>query len=278
MKRPIFSLLALGCFLTTCGSSVNGQDLERLFSRLDQDGDGFIDQDEMPEQAKMRLVNRDSDGDGKVSRSEMLSASDSNRSRAGGEARKRRPEAGKKPDQASNSPDRLKQLLKRLDKNGNEKLELSEVPEKLRQRLSMLDKDGDEIISEAEMKAAAGQMGERFKGKKSQSNGANPNGKPGDSRFEAIVNQLPRNEAGQVDLEAMEDEGRRQRLSQFDTNDDGLLDKTELKAIAEKFKSNVRPGQPKKGKDERKQERGSERSPQLPKRPADGQSKDDGQN
>jgi Ca2+-binding EF-hand superfamily protein len=281
----ILSLVFSTFVLWFAGSFSAAQEMERIFSRIDRNGDGMIGQDEIPEKAKQRIMNLDKDGDGSISRDEMVAmqgmrnqlgrGGDGTNGRGKNEKARKRPGAEKMSAEGGDVSNRFKQLLQRADKNQDGVLELAELPEQLRQRLSNLDKNQDGKFTIDEMKAASGSPVDRTRLRRSP-DGARPSAKEpsadgaGNLRFEKMMETLPRNKDGLIDLEAIEDQERRDRLSKLDANGDQLLDRQELREFVEKMKARGidQPGfDPKKKRSDKMVERGSERAPQMPKRP-----------
>jgi Ca2+-binding EF-hand superfamily protein len=260
-----------------------------MFSRLDRNSDGVIDKDEIPENLRQRIMNLDKNGDGKITKEEFI---------AGRSARpeSQRPDTGSRqrpardPNQSERQTERpnvarFQQLLQRADKNGNGKLELSELPEAMRERLSRFDANGDQVIEASEFGAAMqnreGRSGNQPDPNRRRQGTESERPKRGEgqpdamARIQNMMKELPRDNSGNVDLGAIKDEGRAKRLAQFDTNGDQLLDGTELRAMAQKFRQgspnqNAKPGDRSMDrKNERRPGQGSDRSPQRPKRPGD---------
>jgi len=98
------------------------------FERFDENSDGLLTSDEVPEQAWLRLASADSDGDGAVSPEELATY------------------------QPTSSPAR-DDFFARLDTDGDGSLSQEEVPECLWERLASADTDGDSLISADELAA-----------------------------------------------------------------------------------------------------------------------------
>jgi Ca2+-binding EF-hand superfamily protein len=130
----------------------------RFFARLDANGDGKIELDEIPEQGRERfeklIARADKDGDGALSLKEFAKAAPGGEPAKPGKPNKPgKPGKGKKP-QAARDPSRL---FERLDRNADGKVTVDEVPEERREMLERMiergDKDGDGAISLEEFKA-----------------------------------------------------------------------------------------------------------------------------
>ena len=96
-----------------------------VFERFDENGDGLLTEDELPEQAWLRLASVDSDGDGAVSVDEL---------------------AAIQP-----TPSARDDFFARLDADGDGSLTQAEVPACLWERLASADTDGDGLVSSEEL-------------------------------------------------------------------------------------------------------------------------------
>lgn len=124
-------------------------DRAAIFQQLDANRDGLVTEDEVNDEQrqlfKRLLRTSDKDADGKLSQAEFLTG-----------LKEDRPEP---PPDAPPAADRLAaflqarpaQIFKRLDANGDGKLEISELPEQARPRLepfvARFDADGDNALS-----------------------------------------------------------------------------------------------------------------------------------
>lgn len=156
MRHSSFSLAA-GALVVLFGNSMRGEEAAKsepdktgVFKQIDANGDGQISEDEVPE-AKRRLFGRllrrgDSNGDGKLTAEEFAKAMQDERPEA--------PPAG--AGQAGDQYLRFLQAdpqeaFKRLDANGDGKIELTEVPEQARGRLQQFldyfDANADKALS-----------------------------------------------------------------------------------------------------------------------------------
>ncbi len=122
-----------------------GQQQQRrdpLFSALDSNGDGSIDETELAG-ASAALKKLDKNGDGKIAQDEVRPA-----------RRARTQEAGANPEEMTNR-------LLQMDKNGDGKLSADELPERMRGILERADLnhdgvlDKDELVKQAQAQASA---------------------------------------------------------------------------------------------------------------------------
>jgi Ca2+-binding EF-hand superfamily protein len=209
MLRSRFSLaaalLAAPLFTAQADEQTRSSpDRSDLFKQIDANGDGLISENEIPE-GKLRLFGRllrrgDANADGKLSQEEFAKAMVDER-----------PEAPpQRPGEADG--DRFRQFLesdpqeafKRLDTNGDGKIELSEVPEQARGRLEQFvqyyDADRDKALSLEEFR----------KGQETL-------------RAQAGIAQPPRTQPGGL-------------LRILDINGDGMLSKDEIAAASESLR------------------------------------------
>jgi Ca2+-binding EF-hand superfamily protein len=197
--------------------------LERLFSRLDRNGDGVIEESEAPAELWSRLSAADSNKDGKIDKDEAATAGKSMSQRAGrpprptGQPSGQEKQAGRERASAAISPERLKQLFARFGKDGEGKVALTELPEPLRDRLAKLDTNQDQTLDRAELKAAplSSLMGEAAGG------GAML------ERMKQMLLRWDDDGDGKVALADLP-EPVRERVSKADANTDGLIEVSEL--------------------------------------------------
>ena len=216
--------------------------LERLFSQMDRNNDGLIEQGEAPPQLWSKIIAGDSDGDGKISKQEGAQAVKSLAGQMGG-----RPEA-----------DRMREIFARLAKDGEGKISLAELPPPMRQRLAKLDKNKDQFIDRDEFKAAP--LGEMFAGSP---------GATGERMLE-MLKRFDTDNDGKLDLEDLP-EPIRERMEPGDTNADGLIDQAELKALVAKTIKSAQAAGPGRAEGKKAGDRpaaDNSTAPQQPKRPA----------
>lgn len=178
----------------------------RMLDRLDPDGDGKVVLNDVPERMRERLTKLDKDGDGVLTRAEMAAG---------------RPQKGGKPNRRPIMDP--KQILGRFDVNGDDKLEGDEIPDRMRDNLARVDKNGDGAVDKEELKAAAEamkRMGGRRGGDKKAEAGMNP---------EVLFDRLDANKDGKLDKEELKS-AKRLPVGRLDANGDGELTKEEVKS------------------------------------------------
>lgn len=194
MRKFLMTMAALG------GSALCSPLLaeDDLFTQLDTNKDGFVTDDEV-EGGKKALFERlvrvaDENGDKKLSKDEFAKgtqkSTDPKPPLAGEPGRPGRPGGGAAG---------LKEILARLDKNGDGKLSKDEAPERMKENFDRLDANKDGNIDAEEFAKSVGGLGGRP--------GA-PGGAPG--------------------LEGPEAKGLEEIFSKHDANSDGKLTKDEV--------------------------------------------------
>jgi Ca2+-binding EF-hand superfamily protein len=191
-------------------------DPEQLFKRLDANGDGKIEESEVPA-ARRGLIDRlgkkaDQNGDGALDREEFTAAAKELRAR---------PAKGQKPEQ----------LFKNLDADGNGKVTAEEVPQERRglfRRISaQADKDGDKSLNEQEF--VAGFHAARAAASRQ---GTGPGGAAADpEKLAERLMRLDKNGDGKISRDEFDRPAAR-RFEQLDTNGDGAVDAEEIEAQA----------------------------------------------
>jgi Ca2+-binding EF-hand superfamily protein len=266
MRKIAQFALAAG-LLCSLPHIVHGQEraemLDRLFSRMDRNHDGFIEKSEVPPDFWSRLSLRDGNQDGKIDKDEAAAAiqslsprGDSPLRPAGEPGDEGKQAGGKRPDVLL-SPERLKQLFARLGKDGEGKIPLTELPEPLRDRLGKLDTNQDQALDRTELKAApwANLMGE------AAGSGAML------ERMKQMLLRWDEDGDGKVAVADLPD-AIRERVEKADANADGFIEVGELTKLFNAA-SGVANG-PDKKPPQARYFGGADDStaPQKPKRPA----------
>jgi Ca2+-binding EF-hand superfamily protein len=127
------------------------------------------------------------------------------------------------------NPQQLKQRIMRSDRDGDGKISESEVPQPMANQFSRIDQDGDGYLNEAEIdtfvsRARPGGAG----GQRPGQGGAR--GSPGDQ-----LRNMDRDGDGKISRDEMPEQ-MRQRFDRIDENGDGLIDETEIEAMANRFR------------------------------------------
>lgn len=118
---------------------------EDMLERVDGNGDGQLQLEEIPERRRDRYAEADADGNGILSPEEYQSVPP----RGGREGGPGGP-AGPGGPGGPLSPEAT---IERFDANGDGLLQMSELPERRRERLAAADTDGDDAISVDELRA-----------------------------------------------------------------------------------------------------------------------------
>ncbi len=151
----------------------------RQFERFDANGDGRLQQSEVPEFVWQHLSVADADQDGAVTREEVQAA------RAAGKLEPPRGKGGP-PGERGKAGERGKRgepggrVFERFDANGDGRLQQSEVPEPVWQHVSVADADHDGAVTRDEMQAAraSGKLQPRpgMRGRRGGPGGGRPGG------------------------------------------------------------------------------------------------------
>lgn len=188
---------------------------EEMFSRFDQNADGFLAKDEAPEFMQQRfdqmLQRMDKDKDGKLSKAEFVEGAGTFRRMRDGQPGGA--EGGPRPPGAA--------LFLILDTDRDGKISKDELA-KAAEHLAKLDKNSDGFITPDELPAGPppGALGGRAR--RGQADGAPPAGRGAEffSQFDKDGDKkLSKDEAP---------ERLKTRFGELDKNSDGFLDATEL--------------------------------------------------
>ena len=109
-------------------------------ARFDEDGDGKISDDEMPEPLRRRALLIDANGDGSLTEDEL-------------EAAFQRRGAGRSVEPAERQT--AEQLMSYVDTNGDGKITMAEAPEELKASFALVDRNGDGGIDVKEAQVMA---------------------------------------------------------------------------------------------------------------------------
>ena len=150
-------------------------DVNTMFTRMDQNNDGQLSADEVPNRLMKRMQQIDTDQSDTISKKELVVAfqkrNQSNMQNGSPMQRRKNGERGKMSDDMKKktiqelSPEAL---LSRLDKNNDQMVSIEEVPKRMKEKFSKLDSDGDnqlntkELVSMVERLKAAGGKSNRY--------------------------------------------------------------------------------------------------------------------
>jgi len=229
-----FALAVIDCGIALAepGNASKG---EALFKQLDLNGDGFVTQDEVPQEKKRfwdrLLATSDADEDGRLSRDELAAG-----------LKPSRPQRPLEEKQSSELPgaDRVKALIAEMDADGDGTITAGEVPEKHQAVFSKLleraDRDEDGQLDRREM-AYSGRILAMLTG---------GGGKRGAAAAMMIFQRLDANGDGKLEESEVPDQHRErfERLKQrADGNGDDVLTKEEfLQGVRAAMTGAGRPG------------------------------------
>ncbi len=190
------------------GRAQQQPDPNAMFERLDQNGDGVLTSEEVPQERQrffdLMMQRGDENQDGKLTKEEFTaSLSDRGGSgRAGG---------GRRPFDAE-------RMFERFDSNGDGEITPDEIPQRV-QRMMQLDRNGDGVLTREEL--SQGPPGGGF--------GGGPGMAPGDpgARAERMFERFDTNSDGTVTKDELPD-GMQQFMERFDRNGDGVVSEDEI--------------------------------------------------
>jgi Ca2+-binding EF-hand superfamily protein len=238
-----------------------------LFDKLDANHDGQITADEVPEEQR-RLFNRllrqnDGDHDGKLSRAEFLGAKDdvppanADAKSSENSPNDRRPEVtpGQRPLGGGMGPGQFGSgqfmmgiaLLHALDTNGDGVLDASEIAAATAS-LKKLDTNSDGEISRDELRAAVPPaMMENLRAGLPGTGGGAPGGNP-EAAMARLMTQFDTNKDGKLEKSELPPRLQEQ-FDELDRNHDGSLDENETRAILPRLIRRMENGNQQAGKD-----------------------------
>ncbi len=224
MKLP-HAVLAFWVFflLPQSGFAQQQPDPNAMFERLDQNGDGWVTEDEVPQERQrffdLMMQRGDQNQDGKLTQEEFTAVM----SARGGFAR-----AG-----GGQRPFDFEGMFERFDSNGDGEITSDELPQRV-QRLMRLDRNGDGVLTREEL--SQGPPGGGFGGGPGMASG-----EPG-GRGRQMFERFDSNSDGTVTQDELPD-GMQRFMERFDRNGDGVV--TEDEVVEDPFEgSRPEVGQP----------------------------------
>jgi len=206
LPRPVLAFWVLLLF-PHFGWAQRQPDPNAMFQRLDQNGDGVLTADEVPEERQRffdRMMQRaDQNQDGKLTKEEFTAGLNMD----GGGQRLMR-----------GGRFNAERMFERLDSNGDGKITPDEIPQQA-QRMMQLDRNGDGVLTREEL--SQGSPGDGF--------GRRPGMAPGDpgARAERMFERFDTNSDGTVTKDELPD-GMQQFMERFDRDGDGVVTKDEI--------------------------------------------------
>ncbi len=197
-----------------------------IFERLDKDSNGKIEKDEIPERMKENIGRVDGNSDGAVDLAEFEKVAQF----FGG----RRPEgAPAGAPEGRPGPGPFMAVVRALDADGDGELSASEIADATK-ALAKLDKNGDGKLSRDEIGPPPGM---RPEGRPAE---ATPTARPGGGAFAeqflARLKEADKNGDKKISKEEAPDR-LKENFDRLDSNSDGQLDESELKAMFERMRA-----------------------------------------
>jgi Ca2+-binding EF-hand superfamily protein len=212
MKKTLV-LLAL----TVSAPAAFAGDPASKFAKLDADGDGKLSKDEFLGSSSI-FERWDADKDGFVTQAEMTAGLAAPRKQVPTEPKSdrdpRKPRGENRPGEKGGET-RVKEMLRRLDKNGDRKISEDEVPERAKAFFKKLDKNKDGVVDVAEMKSMQGAGRRR-----------------GGADWAKRIRTMDVDKNGSVSRE--EWKGRPDSFARLDSDKDGVLSGKEIDAFAKR--------------------------------------------
>ncbi len=205
--RAVFALGVLFLFPQS-GFAQQQPDPNAMFERLDQNGDGWVTEDEVPQERQrffdLMMQRGDQNQDGKLTQEEFTDVM----SARGGFAR-----AG-----GGRRPFDFEGMFERFDSNGDGEITPDELPQRV-QRMMQLDLNGDGVLTREEL--SQGPPGGGFGG----GPGMAPGG-PG-ARAERMFERFDTDSDGTVTKDELPD-GMQQFMERFDRDGNGVVTEDEV--------------------------------------------------
>lgn len=211
--RSVLALWVLFLFPQS-GFAQQQSDPNAMFERLDQNGDGWVTEDEVPQERQrffdLMMQRGDQNQDGKLTQEEFTASLNvGGRSSQFGEGR---------PMGGGRRPFDFQRMFERLDINGDGEITSDELPQRV-QRMMQLDQNGDGVLTREEL--SQGPPGGGFGG----GPGMAPGG-PG-ARAERMFERFDTDSDGTVTKDELPD-GMQQFMERFDRDGDGVVTEDEV--------------------------------------------------
>ncbi len=205
--RAVLALWVLILFPHS-GRAQQQPDPNAMFERLDQNGDGWVTEDEVPQERQrffnLMMQRGDQNQDGKLTQEEFTASLNDR----GGFAR-----AG-----GGRGPFDAERMFERFDSNGDGEITPDEIPQRVQRRMQ-LDRNGDGVLTREEL--SQGPSGVGFGG----GPGMAPGG-PG-ARAERMFERFDADSDGTVTKDELP-EGMQQFMERFDRDGDGVVTEDEV--------------------------------------------------
>ena len=260
--KAILNILTIAAFLAATAQTVSAQQPERpqgqqaqrpqggpadFIERIkgfDQNNDGKITKDEMPERMQAMIERLDTNKDGAIDNKELAALKD--RLAQGGQGQQGQRPQGQRPEGQQgqrpqfNPADMIKRI-KESDKNKDGKITKDEFPEQMQRMFPRIDTNQDGAIDREELAVMEQRMAQRGQG------GQRPQGQPGQNpagqRPQAQPGQRPEGQPGQRPQGQQGQQGQGRGLpplpvlQALDTNQDGEISGDEIANAVKALKS-----------------------------------------
>lgn len=204
---------------------------KEIFGRMDKDGNGKIEKDEIPERMKENLARVDTNSDGAIDLAEFEKVAQF----FGGGGRRPEGAPAGAPEGRPNpgGPGPGGPVLRALDADGDGEISASELADATK-ALARLDKNGDGKLTRDEIGPPPGARPEG----RPEGNPARPAAGGGAiaEQFLARIKEADKNGDKKISKDEAPDR-LKENFDRIDSNSDGQLDETELKAMVERMRA-----------------------------------------